>query len=343
MALGLLELEEVKINTGLAGKIIGIYSTNNTGKSKVSSQLFPKQTLFVATEKGYNSLGGIRKIDVLDWKTFRDVVKELTDKKTIEKMQQVYKCIVVDVADRLPEMCQTYICSKNMVENLGDIPWGGGHAQYRTEFSNQINKLALSGYCIILICHQSTATVKDPVTGEDVEYTFPKNTDKKVGEILKDLPDFFIYLQNNHTDENGNVVLSTGICSHRRNVFARSRYTQCETTIEPFTAENLRRVVREACEKEAELLGVETVNFEQEIEQMIKEQTSLRKTRPQLLEEIKPILTRLYQGGRQEEVTRIVEKYLGEGAKVSEANDGQIDKLTFILNDLTDLEDSINA
>lgn len=341
MAIDLKGLEEVKINSGLAGKIVLTYSTNNTGKSKVASQLFPKQTLFLATEKGYNALGGIRKVDVLDWRTFRDVISSLTPKKKeeLKEMQDLYKAVVVDVADRLPEMCQAYICAKNGVENISDIAWGGGYAQLKQEFSNQLNKLALSGYFIMLICHESTKETTDPVSGEKYDYTMPKNSDTKVGEILKDIPDFTIYLKNNYTDEDGNVVLSTGICSHRKNVFARSRFTQCASVIEPYTALNLRETIKLACEKEAESLGVECINYEQEVEQYLREQAKLNKTRTELLNEIKPILLRLYDNGSQDEVTYIVEKYLGEGVKVSQATDGQKDKLQFILNDLKDMEE----
>lgn len=46
------EITKTTITTGLAGKIIGIYGTNNTGKSYVSARLFPGKTLWLATEKG---------------------------------------------------------------------------------------------------------------------------------------------------------------------------------------------------------------------------------------------------------------------------------------------------
>ena len=93
----LLNLEETKINSSLESKILMVYSTNNCGKSKVASQLYPHQTLFVATEKGYNALGGARVIDTLDWNTFRQVVKQLTNKKTFKKMHETYKAIVLPV------------------------------------------------------------------------------------------------------------------------------------------------------------------------------------------------------------------------------------------------------
>lgn len=335
------DIEETSITNGLEGKIVLIYGDNNTGKSKVSSQLFPHQTLFIATERGYNALGGIKKVDVMDWITFRKVVKQLTDKKKSAKAHELYKAIAIDVADRLPALCQSYICDKNEVDNISDIAWGGGYAQLKQEFDKQINTLALSGYLVVLICHaQTNDKYTNPVTGEEYAYTYPKNTDNKVGCVLKDIPDFSIYLQNNGTDADENVVLSTGICSHRKNVFARSRFTQCPTRIEPFTADNLKEVVKIACEKEAEALGVECISFE---EQLKKNEAELDSMKPSLEDLVGDI--RAYGKALKEyadECKDIMEKYLGEGVQLSKVTETQYDKLEFVLNDLMDLAEKKN-
>lgn len=52
MALDITNLEETTITTGLEGKILAWYGTNNVGKSHVASKLFPGKTLWLATEKG---------------------------------------------------------------------------------------------------------------------------------------------------------------------------------------------------------------------------------------------------------------------------------------------------
>lgn len=335
------DIEETTITNGLEGKIILIYGDNNTGKSKVSSQFFPHQTLFLATERGYNALGGIKKVDILDWITFRKVVRQLTDKKKSEKAHQLYKAIVIDVADRLPALCESYIVDKNDVESISDIAWGGGYAQLKQEFDKQINTLALSGYLVVLICHaQTNEKYTNPVTGEDYAYTFPKNTDSRVGCVLKDIPDFSIYLQNNGTDADENVVLSTGICSHRKNVFARSRFSQCPTRIEPFTAENLKEAVKIACEKEAETLGVRCITFEEQREKNEAEIESMKPSLEDLVGDIKAYGKALSEFA--EEAKNIMEKHLGEGVKLSKVTESQYDKLEFILNDLMDLAEKKN-
>ena len=342
----LLNLEETKINSSMEGKIVLIYGTNNTGKSKVSSLIYPHKTIYLATEKGYNALGGARVLDVLEWNTFRQAVKQLTNKKTFKKMHEVYKTVVVDVADRLPELCSAYICDKNSVTNISDIAWGGGYAQLKTELANQLNKLALSGYLVILICHDETnPEYVDPVNGEKYAYTFPKNTMSKVGAPLKDIPDFCIYLQNNGTDEEGNVIPSTGIVSHRKNVFARSRFTKCATTIEPFSAENLTTVVRDACIAEAKELGVECVD-EFDFDAVLHEDDNVEEekqlTHGELVKAVNDIGKKLYKD-YQNDVTAIIERYLGEGAKVSKTTEAQNDKLQFIINDLTDFAEKVKV
>lgn len=341
----LLNLEETKINSSMEGKIVLLYGTNNTGKSKVASLIYPHKTLFIATEKGYNALGGARVVDTLDWNTFRQAVSQLTKKKTFKKMHETYKTVVVDVADRLPDMCAAYICEKNGEASLADIPYGGGYAQQKTEFNNQINKLALSGYLVILICHDETNDkYTDPVTGKEHPYTYPKNTMSKAGNPLKDIPDFCIYLQNNGTDEEGNVVLSTGIVSHRKNVFARSRFTKCSTVIEPFTAENLITTVRDACVAEAKDLGVECVD-EFDFDAVLHEDDNIEEekqmTHGELVKRINTIGKILYKD-YSSDVTAIIERYLGEGVKVSKTTEAQNDKLQFVINDLTDFAEKLS-
>lgn len=342
----LLNLDETKINSSMEGKIVLFYSTNNCGKTKVASQIYPHKTLILATEKGYNAIGGSKVLDVLDWNTFRQAVAQLTRKKTFKKMHEAYKTVVVDVADRLPDMCAAYICDRNGENNLADIPYGGGYAQQKTEFNNQINKLALSGYLVVLICHDETnEKYVDPVTGKEHPYTYPKNTMSKAGNPLKDIPDFCIYLQNNGTDEDGNVILSTGIVSHRKNVFARSRFTKCATTIEPFTAENLINVVRDACVAEAKDLGVECID-EFDFEAVLHEDDNVEEekqlTHGELVKKVNSIGKKLYKD-YQSDVIAITERYLGEGMKIKNTTEAQNDKLQFIINDLTDFAEKVKV
>lgn len=353
MALDITNLEETTITTGLEGKILAWYGTNNVGKSHVASKLFPGKTLWLATEKGYNAISGMRKVDVESWNDFRQVVSQLTVKneKKREKVRAMYQCVVVDVADRLPNLATAYIISTYNTQNaeksdftpiteLSGVPYGGGYAMLNKEMDSQINKLALSGYCVILIFHDEIRKVKDG--REEYEYIVPKNTFNKAGNALKDIPDFMIYLESQGVDEDGKALLSIGHCVQHKEYFARSRFTECPETINPFTADNLKETVRIACEREAEKQGVSTITYAEEEAQREKEKTEKKKSASELIDEVKPIYGALRKAKLTATVNKIVGDFLGydendKPNKISEADDSQVEALQYIYDKLVDL------
>lgn len=353
MALDITNLEETTITTGLEGKILAWYGTNNVGKSHVASKLFPGKTLWLATEKGYNAISGMRKVDVESWNDFRQVVSQLTVKneKKREKVRAMYQCVVVDVADRLPNLATAYIISTYNTQNaeksdftpiteLSGVPYGGGYAMLNKEMDSQINKLALSGYCVVLIFHDEIRKVKEG--REEYEYIVPKNTFNKAGNALKDIPDFMIYLESQGVDEDGKALLSIGHCVQHKEYFARSRFTECPETISPFTADNLKETVRIACEREAEKQGVSTITYAEEEAQREKEKTKKKKSAAELIEEVKPIYGALRKAKLTATVNKIVGDFLGydendKPNKISEANDSQVEALQYIYDKLVDL------
>lgn len=353
MALDITNLEETTITTGLEGKILAWYGTNNVGKSHVASKLFPGKTLWLATEKGYNAISGMRKVDVESWNDFRQVVSQLTVKneKKREKVRAMYQCVVVDVADRLPNLATAYIISTYNTQNaekpdftpiteLSGVPYGGGYAMLNKEMDSQINKLALSGYCVVLIFHDEIRKVKDG--REEYEYIVPKNTFNKAGNALKDIPDFMIYLESQGVDEDGKALLSIGHCVQHKEYFARSRFTECPETINPFTANNLKETVRIACEREAEKQGVSTITYAEEEAQREKEKTEKKKSASELIDEVKPIYGALRKAKLTATVNKIVGDFLGydendKPNKISEADDSQVEALQYIYDKLVDL------
>jgi len=278
----------------------------------------------------------MRKVDVDSWTDFRTIVTQLTAKKKKEKARAMYDCVMVDVADRLPNLCNAYSCQSfdPPVDNLADVPYGGGYAALNKEFDHQINKLALSGYCVILICHEETK-IKGKKPNE-YEYIVPKNTFSKAGSVLKDLPDFTIYLESQGVDEEGHAKLSIGHCVQHEEFFARSRFTECPEIIDPFTAETLKETVKVACEREAEKLGVRCIDFSEEETKREAEKESKKLTKAEVTKMIEPVFRALIQENYKEAVNGIVWRYLGEGVKISEAEDNQVDKLQFIYDKLVD-------
>lgn len=62
MALDLLNLQPHKISTDLSGYITYIYGTAKVGKTSLAAQA--QDCLLLATERGYNAIGGIYAADI---------------------------------------------------------------------------------------------------------------------------------------------------------------------------------------------------------------------------------------------------------------------------------------
>lgn len=359
----ILSLEETTITTDLAGKILAFYGTNNTGKSFVAAHLFPGKTLWLATEKGYNAIGKMRKVDIETWSDFRSMVAQLTtrNKTKREKVREMYDCVVVDVADRLPNLCTAYTIQQyneaktaeaestgreyTPITELSGVPYGGGYASLNKEIDAQVNKLALSGFCVVLIFHDEVKKM-NANKADEYEYIIPKNTFSKAGNVLKDLPDFTIYLEPQGVDDEGHAVLSVGHCVQHKEFFARSRFTECPEIIAPFTAENVKQTVQLACEREAETQGAKTVTYAEEDAVRQAEKEGKKLSANDLRGMIEPVFKALIAAKFKTMTMKIVEQYLGviedektgkeRSMKISEADDTKVDALQCIYDKLVD-------
>lgn len=75
MAVDLLNLEPTKISRDLKGKYMLFYGLPKTGKTSLAVR-FPK-SLLLAFEKGYNALANVMKYDIPNWRTMKEVLREL--------------------------------------------------------------------------------------------------------------------------------------------------------------------------------------------------------------------------------------------------------------------------
>ena len=109
----LLNLDETKINSSMEGKIVLFYSTNNCGKTKVASQIYPHKTLILATEKGYMSsfLGGLFKPN--DFVTYKELIRAINYYK-----EYVDGIIIISAFPCGPDS----IVNDLIIRNTKDIP-----------------------------------------------------------------------------------------------------------------------------------------------------------------------------------------------------------------------------
>ena len=74
--------EESVVAEGLEGKVIMVYGGNNLGKSGQATN-FPSPLFLPLEPNALNAKGGIRKLPVHDWATFRDFVDSVYKDKII--------------------------------------------------------------------------------------------------------------------------------------------------------------------------------------------------------------------------------------------------------------------
>lgn len=118
-----------------------------TGKSTFGSQL--PRGLFLNFEQGTNALAGIRSVPILRWSDFKKVLSQLRKPQA----REMYDTIVVDTASIAWQLCEKYVCQREGVDSIRDIPWGQGWGMLRNEFSECWREITLLGFGILFIAH----------------------------------------------------------------------------------------------------------------------------------------------------------------------------------------------
>lgn len=315
--------QESVISHSLEGKVLMLYGGNNLGKTYQAVRL--KKPYLMACESGLNGQSGVKYNRINNWRDFKKVVKQFTDKKTVEKAKELYSTIIIDEVYASSIFCQDYVIATygKGALTLGDTQKGEANLYqlYEKEYFRQINLLVNSGYTVVFIAHEDTRKEK----------VVPKG-DKRCLNPIIDNCDYVIYLQSNGVDENKQVIKSSAWLAETDEFFARSRFTYTPTYIKEFTAENLEAAIIEGIEKEVKETGIETVSFE--------EQKQLNESKTydydELMEAIMETGNKLAEAGYVDELIEIVEGTLGAGKKVSDCTKKQIEAMSVIFDDIKD-------
>lgn len=307
---------------GLEGKTLMLYGGNNLGKTYQAVRM--KKPYVMACESGLNAQSGVAYNRINNWSEFKKIVKQFTNKSTVDKAKELYNTIIVDEVYASSIFCQDY-CIATYGEgalSLGDSQGKVNlYQMYEKEYFRQINLLIGAGYTVVFIAHEETKN----------DFTTPKG-DKRCLNPIIDNCDFVVYLKGNGIDEDGHVIKSSAYLASTDEFFARSRFEYTPTKIEEFTAENLEAAIIEGIKKEEEINGVVTVNYEVQKEQNTSETVDY----DQLMEDIMEVGNRLAAAGHTEELLEIVENILGPGKKVSDCTKKQIEAMVIIYEDILD-------
>lgn len=316
---------------GLAGKCIMIYGGNNRGKTYVATHM--SKPFVIACESGLNALSGVKYNRVNNWSDFKKLVKQFTNKATVEKARELYDTIVIDEVYASSIFCQDFVMATygDGAMTLSDTsdPRKNLYQLYEKEYFRVINQLLSCDYTVVFIGHEQA----DGKTG----FITPKG-DKRCLNPIIDNCDFVIYLTSGGVDEEGKVVLSTAHFAQTDDFFARSRFTECATELFPFTAEGLEKVIGDAVDAEEKKSGVKAVDYEVQKQQ----NTSIVRDYDVVMDEIQEIGQKFVDANQIDVLTEIVEDTLGKGKKVSECTKKQIDAMEIILDNLKDKAQELN-
>lgn len=311
-----------RVQKGVEGKVILVYGSNSLGKTKVGASM-PKP-LVLPFESGLNAISGVPYFPVNSWSDFKKINKKLTNPRTLDKVKEKYQTIVFDEVEASAKYCQEYIVNKHQADDIRSGNEGFGlWKEYESEYWREINKLTGAGFTCYFIAHVQTI---------DDGKAYPKG-DKRALAPVVDLADITIYLQSQGVDEEGKVIKSKAWFAETPEFFARSRFDYMDTSLSPFTAEGLQKVIKEGIEREEEASGIKGITFE---EKKVINDTSL--DYDELMEGIKQEYLRLDKENKLDQYVEVVEEHLGKDAVVSEATKKQAPILDVILSDLQDIE-----
>ncbi|MEM5009390.1 ATP-binding protein [Niallia taxi] len=309
---------------GLEGKMILIYGNNSTGKTKQATRM--NKPFYLGFEQGIRAISGVPFLPINKWSDFKKINKQLTDPKTLDKAKEMYQTIIFDEVFTSARYCQDYLCKKHGVETIGEGNGGFGlWKEYENEYWTELDKLMKAGYTLLFIGHEDTT--------EDGQI-IPKG-DKRSMQPVRDNADVVAHLTSNGIDEDGKVIKSSAWFAETEKSFARSRFDYIDTYLEEFTAENLEKVIADAIKRQEEEEGIEAVTYETQKESFESEVLDYE----ELMAEIKAVGKQLNKVGKLDELTEVVEKHLGVGAKVTDCTKNQVETMSVILDDLQDLLD----
>lgn len=187
-----------------------------TGKSTFGSQL--PRALFMNFEQGTNALAGIRSMPIMKWTDAKKVLSELRQPKA----REMYDSIVVDTASIAWQLCEKYICQREGVDSIRDIPWGGGWTMLKNEFQEFWREITLLGFGILFIAHsKDKPTEMRDEDGEAITAVCP-DLPNQCYTIINSIVDIIGYLQvQMNPDGSSERFLYTRSTPY---VFAGSRY-----------------------------------------------------------------------------------------------------------------------
>lgn len=323
MSIDLLNLEPTIVSRDLRGKIVTFFGEPKSGKTSTAVK-FPKH-LLIAFERGFNALNNVMAQPINKWMEFKKVLKQLNNEQVKEK----FETVIIDTVDIAYDLCEKYICQREGVEKIGDVPYGGGYAMVRREFDEAMRSIPLMGYGLVMISHSKVKQFVDE-NGNSYDKTVMTLADTP-RLIVSRMSDIIGYSKAVDTDEGTKTRL---FLRGTTKFEAGSRFKHIPDYID-FTYENLVNVIADAIEKQEQEDGVTATNEYINVYQSVTEE----KTFGEVVNETKEVITKIMENDENNasKISKIIETHLGKNKKLAEATEDQTDLIVLILDDLKDL------
>ena len=329
--LDIFKLQPSKISRDLKGKFLLIYGEPKTGKSTFGSQL--PRSLFLNFEQGTNALAGIRSVPILRWSDFKKVLTQLRKPEA----REMYDSIVVDTASIAWQLCEKYICQREGVDSIRDVPWGQGWNMLKAEFSECWREITLLGFGILFIAHsREKPTEMRDEEGNTITAMCP-HLPNNAYTIINSIVDIIGYLQvQMNPDGSSERYLYT---RSTPTIFAGSRYQYLAPKIK-FGYKELVNAIGDAIDMAVEKDGAEVTDHT-EIAQI--------KSRPfaEVMNEAKEMWVGFLNKATTDEekdqqlniMKDIVRRVFGnEEFKLSQAVPSQVDLIELFIDEMKNLQ-----
>ena len=318
MAIDLLALEPNKVSRDLSGYITYIYGAPKCGKTTLAAQM--EKPLLLAFEPGYHALPGVKAQNVTSWAEMKQVYRQLKD----PRVQEMYRCVIIDTIDIAADRCKKYICSQNGIEDLGDLGYGKGWTKFKDEFNEVIRGLTQLGYAVFFIGHDKMETSDNPDGTKTTKVRPQLSNSTKT--VVAGMADIYGYAHQKAAGEMS--VLTLRDASGLIECGCRFKYMPVEITM---SYKNLVNALNEAIDKEAE----ETANMFVTSERIVAPVEATYNYEA-LMSEFQDLVGQLMSKGTTNgpKITAIVEKYLGKGRKVSDTTPDQAEFVHLIVSDI---------
>ena len=320
MAIDLLNLTPHKVSRDLSGYITYIYGAPKCGKTTLASQM--DKPLLLAFEPGYHALPGVMAQDVTSWGEMKQVYRQLKD----PRVQEMYRCVIVDTIDIAADRCKKYICNQNGIEDLGDLGYGKGWTKFKEEFNEVFRGLTQLGYAVFFIGHEKLEVVDNPDGTKTTKIRPQLSNSTKT--VIAGMADIYGYAHQKAAGEMSVLTLRDG--SGIIECGCRFKYMPLEIVM---SYKNLVNALNEAIDQEAQ----ETNNMYVTDERIVAP-SEVTYDYDALMDEFQSIVGTLMNKGTTNgpKITAIVEKYLGKGKKVSDTTSDQAEFVSLIVTDLKD-------